>query len=324
MATGDRPPNERQVRRYSRPARPRQVARATTGPEFAALVERLISTRETKEFFRTSEFSLWFVAVIGALVAAAISENFDAAGAWSAIALLTAGYILSRGIAKAGTARGWERLEDLVGEGVSSGQDTGTDALSVPTVESPLPPESDVPAGGPAAQPSSPAPEPVERFIEVVATPETKEFFRTSEFLLWLLGVIGVLFASAITLGFGAASAWTMITVLSSAYILSRGIAKANVARGTEEPAGYTEDMGPGAPGPYPELSTPETKEFFRTSEFWVMLLTAAGILIASGIDFGFEAPEAWRLLTALGMVYMISRGISKIGTARSPTYPGP
>ena len=335
MAAGGRPPYNRDVRRYRRQPRPSPGARGPSGAEFAAYVERLISTRETKEFFRTSEFSLWFVAVIGALFAAAISANFDAADAWSAIALLTAGYILSRGLAKAGTARGWERFDDVMAEARADADSARTEALAAETVGTPLPEtfhasEQSLPVGEPPPRSSTGSPlpsaagEPMERFVAGVATPETKELFRTSEFLLWLLAVLGVLIASAITEGFGATAAWTLLTVLSCAYMLSRGIAKANVPQGAGGGGFPDEGLTGRDQGTYAEIATPETKEFFRTSEFWAMLLTAAGILIASGIDFPFQAPEAWRLLTALGATYMISRGISKIGTGRDASYTQP
>ena len=72
-----------------------------------------------------------------------------------------------------------------------------------------------------------------------VKTPETKEFFKTSEFLVWLLTVAAILIAAAIIGGddnardaFGASHAWTLVAVLSFAYIISRGIAKAGTRRG--------------------------------------------------------------------------------------------
>ena len=69
-------------------------------------------------------------------------------------------------------------------------------------------------------------------------------------------------------------------------------------------------------------VKTPETKEFFKTSEFAVWLLTAAGILIAGAVigggdDDEFPANLVWTLLTALSFAYIISRGISKAGTRR-------
>src|SRR5436305_5689552 len=67
-----------------------------------------------------------------------------------------------------------------------------------------------------------------------VRTPETKPFFLTSEFLVWLLTVIAVLIAAAVTKRgtsgadvLDAGTAWTLVTVIGFAYIISRGISKA-------------------------------------------------------------------------------------------------
>lgn len=70
-----------------------------------------------------------------------------------------------------------------------------------------------------------------------VKTPETKEFFKTSEFIVWALTVIGILIAAAsVTEGdgadFSASQAWLYVTIASFAYIVSRGIAKAGTRRG--------------------------------------------------------------------------------------------
>jgi hypothetical protein len=71
-------------------------------------------------------------------------------------------------------------------------------------------------------------------------------------------------------------------------------------------------------------VKTPETKEFFKTSEFMVWVLTVAGILIAGmvigdngGADDNLKASTVWTLVAILSFGYMISRGISKAGTRR-------
>lgn len=73
----------------------------------ADLVRRHISTPETKEFFKTSEFAVWFVTIIGLLIAGAISENLFSNLVWILITATSFAYIVSRGIAKAGAKRGW-------------------------------------------------------------------------------------------------------------------------------------------------------------------------------------------------------------------------
>ena len=67
---------------------------------------------------------------------------------------------------------------------------------------------------------------------------ETKAFYKTSEFMVWIASVIGVL---VVTYSDGSGSlnnwhGWLLITILSAAYMVSRGIAKA----ATREP--YRED----------------------------------------------------------------------------------
>jgi hypothetical protein len=47
-------------------------------------------------------------------------------------------------------------------------------------------------------------------------------FARTIEFAVLVVGVAAVLTAAAIDGGFGAERAWTLVTVLAAAYIISR------------------------------------------------------------------------------------------------------
>jgi hypothetical protein len=70
-----------------------------------------------------------------------------------------------------------------------------------------------------------------------VKTPETKEFFKTSEFIVWALTTIGILIAAAVVTegdgaDFASRAAWLYVTIVSAAYIVSRGIAKAGTRRG--------------------------------------------------------------------------------------------
>ena len=299
-------------RPYSRrpTRRPRTPRRRLGAQEIAALAEDYVRSPETKEFFRTSEFLLWLLGVVAALFAAAVMENFDAESAWLTITFLTAAYILSRGLSKAGASRGWEE-EGLpiteVPPAVTVAPDVSTAAPAEQAVA--VTQEQEIPATVSEAG---------ERVEEAVRTPETKEFFRTSEFLLWVLSVLGVLIASGAIEGFGATAAWTFVTILSAGYMLSRGISKAGVARGHELTLGVEAPPGAGPPGPYPEFSTPETKEFFRTSEFLVLVVGVLGIMLASNVSLEFNALDAWRLLTVLAVAYMISRGIAKIGTSQN------
>jgi hypothetical protein len=75
------------------------------------LVEGVSADRsaETKAAFKTTEFIVYVVAVVGVLVAAALVGDSDGRGdvfladkAWFYVTLLTVGYMVSRGLAKAG------------------------------------------------------------------------------------------------------------------------------------------------------------------------------------------------------------------------------
>jgi hypothetical protein len=65
---------------------------------------------ETKPAFRTTEFAAYLTTVIGVLVASALVGDSDGRGdvfladtAWLYVTLLTIGYLISRGLAKAGS-----------------------------------------------------------------------------------------------------------------------------------------------------------------------------------------------------------------------------
>lgn len=64
-------------------------------------------------------------------------------------------------------------------------------------------------------------------------TTETKSAFKTTELIVFVVSVLGVLIAAAVTdngddgQGFGASSAWLYVTLLSIGYMISRGLAKA-------------------------------------------------------------------------------------------------
>lgn len=87
--------------------------------------------------------------------------------------------------------------------------------------------------------------------------------------------------------------------------------------------AGMLERSGGG--GVVARLST-ETKQAFKTTEFWTMIAVVAGILIASVlVDQGegtgsaasdaFSASRAWLLVAIVAVGYMVSRGLAKAGS---------
>jgi hypothetical protein len=71
---------------------------------------------------------------------------------------------------------------------------------------------------------------------------------------------------------------------------------------------------------------TTETKQAFKTTEFWAMVALIVGILIASAVvgDSGddgdetgdaFPAVRAWLYVSIVGAAYMVSRGLAKAGS---------
>jgi hypothetical protein len=69
-----------------------------------------------------------------------------------------------------------------------------------------------------------------------------------------------------------------------------------------------------------------ETKQAFKTTEFWAMVAIVAGILVASlvigqgdgngnaDVD-AFPASRAWLYVAIVGVGYMVSRGLAKAGS---------
>jgi hypothetical protein len=66
-------------------------------------LERRISS-ETKPSFKTTELIAYVVAVVGVLIASAVTDasDFGAQEAWRYITYLTIGYMIARGLAKSG------------------------------------------------------------------------------------------------------------------------------------------------------------------------------------------------------------------------------
>ena len=63
---------------------------------------------------------------------------------------------------------------------------------------------------------------------ETLKGTETKAAFKTTELIVYVVAVVGVLIASAIVdTGFGADPAWRYVTYLTVGYMISRGLAKA-------------------------------------------------------------------------------------------------
>jgi hypothetical protein len=86
--------------------------------------------------------------------------------------------------------------------------------------------------------------------------------------------------------------------------------------------AGASVDRSAG-PSLVRRLST-ETKQAFKTTEFWAMVAVIVGILIAAALIKGgdtapgtdeFIARQAWLYVAIVAVGYMISRGLAKSGS---------
>jgi hypothetical protein len=69
-------------------------------------------------------------------------------------------------------------------------------------------------------------------------TSETKSAFKTTELVVYVVSVVGVLVASAVVdnaqdgQGFNAYQAWFLVTLLTIGYLVSRGLAKSGSREG--------------------------------------------------------------------------------------------
>ncbi len=64
----------------------------------------VVRRQETKPSFITTEFWGMVAAVAAILIAAQQADNFDAPRAWTLVAAVVIGYMVSRGLAKSGSA----------------------------------------------------------------------------------------------------------------------------------------------------------------------------------------------------------------------------
>ena len=89
----------------------REAGTQRNGQADHAPMRRLVT--ETKASFKTTEFMAFVVVLVGILIAAAVVDEADAGGlgakqAWLYVTILTVGYMVSRGLAKAGTPQPYD------------------------------------------------------------------------------------------------------------------------------------------------------------------------------------------------------------------------
>ena len=75
----------------------------SSGPDMGEFARRHIRTPETKEFFKTSEFGVWALTVLGVLIAGLVTDELDPGSVWTLVVATSFAYMISRGIAKSGT-----------------------------------------------------------------------------------------------------------------------------------------------------------------------------------------------------------------------------
>lgn len=129
---------------------------------------------------------------------------------------------------------------------------------------------------------------------------ETKHATKTTEFWAFIGLLIALIIAGTAIDGFDAGRVWLYVTILSVAYIVSRGIAKSQRGRGRGH----------------------ETKDSYKTTEFWVFVAALVGLLFAGAVSDGqgvgeadtLEGTRVWLYATILGGGYMVSRGLAKSG----------
>jgi hypothetical protein len=91
----------------------RSASDADLGDRAEAVGERMTGAHdETKWAPLTTEFWAMLVLIVVVLIAAAISDSLNDVRAWTLVTIISTGYILSRGIAKAGAER-WSRVRRL-------------------------------------------------------------------------------------------------------------------------------------------------------------------------------------------------------------------
>jgi hypothetical protein len=86
-------------------------------------------TTETKSAFKTTEFIAMVAVVVGILISAAVIKGGDTGGtdefiarqAWLYVAIVAAGYMISRGLAKSGSR------EPYFGDGTNNDRGTRSD-----------------------------------------------------------------------------------------------------------------------------------------------------------------------------------------------------
>ena len=80
--------------------------------------------------------------------------------------------------------------------------------------------------------------------------------------------------------------------------------------------AGHAGDVRPDRAVRVPVRSElDETKASFQTTEFCIFVAAVIGVLVATQQLDNMDGWDGWRLVTALAIGYMVSRGLAKAGS---------
>jgi hypothetical protein len=69
------------------------------------------------------------------------------------------------------------------------------------------------------------------------------------------------------------------------------------------------------APSSEASRTQDETKQAFKTTEFFAMVGVILAILIATAVSDSLNDVRAWTLVAAVAIGYIVSRGLAKSGT---------
>jgi multisubunit Na+/H+ antiporter MnhG subunit len=237
-------------------------------------------TSETRPFLATSEFLATLLAIVALAITAAATNVVNARLTWMLIAAMVVGYVISRGLAKAGSA---SRSVD---------------------------PRDAFPRRAPAARPTAEYGPWGALGAQFAAArmgrrSETRPFFMTSEFVGTGLTILALVLTAASMTNLGARLTWILITAMVVTYAVSRGVAKAGTASHSVDPRERLMQ------------ADQETAPFFMTSEFVGTTLAILAIAISAATMRVLDVRLTWILITAMVCGYVLSRGIAKIGIGR-------
>jgi len=268
---------------------------------------------ETRPFFLTSEFLATVLAIVALGITAAAMDIVDARLTWILTAAMVFAYVMSRGLAKAGSdSRAFDPRDELLRQGFGDGGGREQHQASRQAGEGGyVVPQAQRYGGG------------YGRGVAGRHPLETRPFFLTSEFAATVLAILAVALTAAAMPNLGARLTWILIASLVATYAVSRGLAKAGTRSHSFDPReellraggehGRQEQAGPAQGGGFGPGHV-ETKPFFVTSEFVGMLLAIVAIAISAATIDVLNVRLTWILITVMVGGYVLSRGIAKIG----------